>query len=59
MLSYITEWMRVNKLSLNPKKTEFKIIGHPLKTRCLDLPGTLQLNASDIKGLIKRNLLGL
>ena len=34
----ISEWMRVNKLSPNPKKTEFMVIGHPLKTRSLD-PG--------------------
>ena len=26
-----SDWMRVNKLSPNPKKTEFMIVGHPLK----------------------------
>ena len=28
-LENISEWMRVNKLSANPKKTEFMLIGHP------------------------------
>ena len=47
--------MRVNKLSPNPKKTEFMVIGHPLKTRSLDLPEVLTLDGSDIKRLVKRN----
>ena len=45
----ISEWMRVNKLSPNPKKTVF--IGHPLKTRTLDLPDVLTLDGSDIKNV--------
>ena len=28
----ISKWMRVNKLSPNPSKTEYMIIGHPRKT---------------------------
>ena len=31
----LSEWMRINKLSLNPHKTEFMIIGHPLKANTL------------------------
>ena len=45
----ISEWMRVNKLSPNPKTTEFMVIGHPLKTKNLDLPQALTLDGSDIK----------
>ena len=39
----IAEWMRVNKLSPDSQKTEFMIIGHPLSTRKLELPETLEL----------------
>ena len=45
----ISEWMRVTKLSPNPKKTEVMVIGHPLKTKNLDLPQALTLDGSDIK----------
>ena len=58
-LSNLSEWMRVNKLSPNPKKTEFMVIGHPLKTKNLDLPEVLKLNASDIKRVDKTKSLGL
>ena len=44
----ISECMRVNKLSPNPKKTEFIIKGHPIKTRNLDLPDVLMLDGKDI-----------
>ena len=30
-LHNITEWMRVNKLSPNPSKTEYMNLGHPMK----------------------------
>ena len=49
----------MNKLSPNPKKTEFMVIGHPLKTKNLDLPEVLKLNASDIKRVNKTKSLGL
>ena len=39
----------MNILRSNPKKTEFIIIRHPLKTKNLDLPEMLELNNSDIK----------
>ena len=48
-LSNLSEWMRVKKLSPNPKKTESMAIGHALKTKNLDLPEVLKLNDSDIK----------
>ena len=52
-LSNLSEWMRVNKLRPNPKKTEFMVIVHPLKTRNLDLPEMLKLNNSEIKRVEK------
>ena len=48
-LSNLSEWMRVNKLSPNPKKTEFMIMGHPLKTKSHNLPEVLKLNNCDLK----------
>ena len=55
----ISEWMRVNKLSPNPKKTEFMVIGHPLKTKNLDLPQALTLDGSDIKKVDQVKSLGI
>ena len=52
-----TEWMKVNKLSPNPKKTEFIIIGHPPSTR--KLPETLEPNSSEIKRVEKTKYLGI
>ena len=51
--------MRVNKLSPNPEKTEFMIIGHPLKTKNLELPEVLKLNNFDIKRVNKTKSLGV
>ena len=45
--------------STNPKKTEFMIIGHPLKTKNIDLPEMLKLNNSDIKRVDKTKSLGV
>ena len=58
-LSNLSEWMRVNKLGPNPKKTEFMVTGHLLKTRNLDLPEMLKLNNSHIKRVDKTKFLGL
>ena len=58
-LPNISEWMRVNKLSPNPKKTEFMVIGHPLKTKNLDLPQALTLDGSDIKKVEQVKSLGI
>ena len=52
-LSNLSEWMRLNKLSPNPQKKEFMIMGHPLKTKTLDLPEVLKLNNCDVKGVDK------
>ena len=58
-LSNLFEWMRVNKLSLNPKKTEFMIMGYPLKTKNLDLPEVLKRNNCDVKRVDKAKYLGV
>ena len=50
--------MRVNKLSPNPQKTKFMIIGHSLNTRKPELPETLELNGSDLKRVEKTKYLG-
>jgi len=48
-LHNITEWMRVNKLSPNPSKTEYIIIGHPMKANGANAPGGLKLGNKEIK----------
>ena len=58
-LANIAEWIRVNKLSPNPQKTEFIIIGRPLSTRTPALPETLELNGSEIKRVEKTKYLGI
>ena len=58
-LSNLSEWMRVNKLSPKPKNTEFKIMGHPLKTKNPDLLEVLKLNNCDIKRVDKAKALGV
>ena len=57
--SKLSEWMRLNKLSPNPKKTEFMIMGQPLKTKNLDLPEVLKLNNCDVKRVDKAKSLGV
>ena len=49
----ISEWMRVNKLSPNPSKTEYLFIGHPRKTKAVNIPNGLKLNESEIKRVSK------
>ena len=54
-LSNLSEWMRVNKLSPNPKKTEFMLMVHPIRTKNLDLSEVLKLNNWDVKRLVRLN----
>ena len=58
-LSNLSEWMRVDKLGPNPKKTEFMIVGHPLKAKKFDLPEVLKVNNCDIKRVDKGKSLGV
>ena len=55
----LSEWMRINKLSPNPQKTAFMVIGHPRKTKHPDLPESLKLNNHRIKRVTKTKSLGL
>ena len=55
----LSEWMKINKLSPNPQKTEFMVIGHPRKTKHPDLPESLMLNNHRIKRVTKAKSLGL
>ena len=48
-LSNISTWMRINKLSANPKITEYIIIGHARKINKIEAHEPLRLNDSDIK----------
>ena len=48
-LSNISTWMRINKLSANPQKTEYMIIGHPRKTKKIEVHEESKLNDYDIK----------
>ena len=48
----------MNKHGPNPKKTVFMIIGHPLKTKNLELPEVLKLN-SDMKRVNETKSLGV
>ena len=55
----ISEWMRLNKLSANPKKTEYMIIGHPRRINKVEVNETLRLNDSEIKRVKKTKSLGV
>ena len=48
-LNNITEWIRVNKLSPSPLKTEYMIIGHPMKAKGTNAPTGLELGKKEIK----------
>ena len=49
----LSEWMRINKLSPNPAKTEYMIIGHSRKLNTLNIPNPLIINGTDIKRVTK------
>ena len=55
----LSEWMRIKKLSPNPQKTEFMIIGHPLKAEHPSLPESLVRNNHNIRRVTQTNFLGL
>ena len=58
-LRNISEWMRVSKLSENPDKTEYMIIGHPRRTNKVEISQQLHLNDSEIKRVTKTKSLGV
>ena len=51
----IAEWMRINKLSLNPTKTEYMIIDHPRRRKKGESLPQLYLNREEIKRVEKTN----
>ena len=55
----LSEWMRINKLSPNPQKIEFMVIGHPLKAKYSSLPESLVLNNHNVKRVMQTKSLGL
>ena len=55
----LSEWVRINKLGPNPQKTEFVVIGHPLKAKHPRLPQSLVLNNHSIKRVTQTKSLGL
>ena len=58
-LGNISEWMRLNKLSANPQKTEYMFIGHPNRTNKITEQEILKLNGSEIKRVKKTKSLGV
>ena len=55
----LSEWMRINKLSPNPQKTEYMVIGLPRKTNALHMPGRLEINGSELNRVLKTKSLGV
>ena len=49
----ILEWMRINKMSANPKKMEHMIIGHPLRTNKITDLAKVEMNGTEIKRVHK------
>ena len=55
----ISEWMRINKLSINPQKTEYMIIGPPRRTNKISSHEPLMLNGAEIKLVKETRPLGI
>ena len=55
----ISEWMRINKLSLNPTKTEYMIIDHPRRRKIGESLPQLFINGEKIKRVDKTKYLGV
>ena len=55
----LSEWMRINKLSPNPAKTEYMTIGHPHRIKQLEISDALLLNGTEIKRVPKSKSLGI
>ena len=55
----IAEWMRINKLSLNPTKTEYMIIDHPRRRKNGELLPQVFINREKIKQVDKTKYLGV
>ena len=51
--------MRINKLSPNPAKKEYTILGHSRKVNAVNISNAHTLNNSDIKRVTKTKSLGI
>ena len=49
----------MNKLSPNPSKTEYMIIGHPMKAKGANAPTGLELGSKEIKRVSNTKSLGV
>ena len=58
-LENIPEWMRINKLSIHPEKTEFMVIDHPSRQSKLPELSPFYLDHTRIKQVHKAKYLGL
>ena len=58
-LGNISEWMRISKLSANPQKIEYMIIGHPRRTNKVEISEPLNLDDSEINRVAKTKSLGV
>ena len=54
-----SEWMRINKLSQNPAKKEYMIIGLSHKLNTLNTSNPLTIKGTDIKRVTKTKSLGI
>ena len=48
-LGNASEWMRINKMSANPKKVEYMIIGHPSRINKVTEIAKFKMNGTEIK----------
>ena len=55
----IAEWMRINKLSLNPTKTEYMILDHPRRRKNRELLPQVFINREKIRQVDKTKYLGV
>ena len=58
-LDNISDWMRVNKLSINPDKTEFMVIGNPRRTNKFADLSPFFLGKNEISRVDKTKYLGV
>ena len=55
----ISEWMKINKLSIGPQKTEYMIIGHPRRINKISSHRPHILNGSEINQVKETKSLGI
>ena len=55
-LENFSEWMRINKLSANPTKTVFILIGHPRRINKIETLAPQKFNGTEIERVKKLNL---